>query len=474
MLITKNTEKSKRKIFDAARTSGILNLKGVGLGSKVPLLDLRSHVVTDTPSFLLVPPTQFLLSQNADLTEIDAVNLDGGTLVEVLEATSCSLSAVPLHLDVCENLTVLLLRHNQMRGSLTLPPKLQKLDVAHNRLEAISGEAPHLVSVDVSHNLLTELPQSIFLSAKELNASANRISALKVMTTPATILSFACNRIERFALSDAPSLVELHLGENVLQTLEMPDVACCLKTLVLSENPALTQLPSPNCMPNLERLDLRGCGFRTIDPMFAGTRLRSLLMQHNPVRGIPATTLANSQALLSLLKSRIAPLQTENQPPPASNLETTCVLTANSRSLTIAPSQRWRNLDAISVCAESLVEISVVRAELVGLIKVPGCLPHLLILNVAGNRISDLCMDIPKIEEMRLNDNLLTQIPECALCAQHLRELDLTNNSIAKFTGAPTSPVLSLMLISGNLDKRVMRYASLATQQLLSKLRNTQ
>jgi Leucine-rich repeat (LRR) protein len=127
-----------------------------------------------------------------------------------------------------------------------------------------------LNELDLSFNALAELPALPFLrSLRVLNLSANKISALLSSVgslSSLEVLRLTGNNIEYISpdIGQLVSLEKLYLQNNQIKTVPTQFTRLVkLEDLDLSGNP-LTELPDAFALPNLEVLDLNGCGLRLV------------------------------------------------------------------------------------------------------------------------------------------------------------------------------------------------------------------
>jgi hypothetical protein len=154
----------------------------------------------------------------------------------------------------------------------------------------------HANAPAASHNLLQDFPRFACV-ASTVDLSFNRIRTVTVAGDGAAnkmvTLSLANNRLSTFRMESAavgvpaPPLTELHLGNNVLETLELT-VLPALCTLVLCDNQSLTAsgrlcrvwclrkltihfqaLPAHTMVPNLQRIDASNCGLSRLPSSYA-------------------------------------------------------------------------------------------------------------------------------------------------------------------------------------------------------------
>ena len=127
----------------------------------------------------------------------------------------------------------------------------------------MSSEEENVVDkVGVGVSSLTELDQSLLISAYEINLHCNRLSNLKGLPKLSNLRSMNLSSNE-FRTSDLPELsflpclVNLDLGGNALESLVALPFLPSLKDVSFAFN-AITSLNGIENLPNLNNLDLRG------------------------------------------------------------------------------------------------------------------------------------------------------------------------------------------------------------------------
>ena len=356
------------KALDAARSSGVLDLRGRSLSAippdaftlgdageaaapaRPPPETISFDAPSSAPSWWEARELVALVASHNDIAVLpDAVA--GFSVLERLELDHNRLETLPEAALARLPLRAVDVSHNRLRAlpealpvatlakvSCSNNPNLESLpeslgdcarlahldasDCAVVELPRSLARCAALVSLDISGNRLIRLPENLargLPNLRDLNASRNRLETFPDAVSSLSSLTRLDLRENAFAwvpdaIGDLPALAELYLGSNRLK--ELPDgLGRCasLATLDVSGN-AICELRASLASAPLRLLDASRNNVVVVAPELGLCRdLRRLMLEGNPLRSIRQGLVTGpTRDLLEHLRSKLPDGATRN------------------------------------------------------------------------------------------------------------------------------------------------------------------
>ena len=412
----------------------------IGKLDTVEILDANNNRLNSLPEEIgdLKTLTQLYLAHNKLFFMPLTPKLGQLCNLQLLVLSDNKLDELPRELSQCSALTSLDLSENALK---TLPPEFGRLEnmttlnLANNQLRQLPSEVGNMRSLSellLTHNLLMQVPPEIanMRSLKTLRLGFNKLSEV-----PPTISQLST--LEDLELRDNPGLVEIPSLEGLNQLNRLS-----LRNLQLTTIPGLASLVSLTdldlrdnfklgCVPddianlvNLKKLDLYGCGIKTV-PSFIGNlrQLESLDLRKNSLdnEGVPSE-IGGLTGLIRLLLSNNAFTQVPPQ----------ILALPALREFEISGNKIMELTPEIGRLA-TLQRFNIGNNKLQRLPDTIGSLTELTNLTIKCNELKELPPEIAKLvylERLDMSENLVAALPYQMGHMKNLKTLDVTSNPL--------------------------------------------
>ncbi|XP_026857502.2 nephrocan-like [Electrophorus electricus] len=293
-----------------------------------------------------------------------------------------------------------------------IPRDVRKLNLGYNHIKEIKGR-------DFSG--LSGLEEVILLSCRVEQLEANALRAQRTLRT----LDLQKNRLRHVPRGLPPSLENLHMGHNRIQTVQESALQGLkrLRMLNLQNNLITTLRPSTlSGLVKLEGLYLEGNKIAMVQGLLRLPVLNRLSIANNKVLSLPSAFFSSLQLLKTLdLSSNLLTRVPHDLPQSLIhlNMDRNQIRTLKSRDMA-----QLCNLTTLSVCYNRVVSVD-------GGLR----LPSLTTLELAGNQLQVIPSRLsPKLEKLDCGQNHIQEVTYQHLSGmRQLRHLFLENNTIRHF-----------------------------------------
>lgn len=391
------------------------------------VLNISHNKVVHLPAAIGQLPVLKSLDVSFNLIVNIPEEIGSATSLVKFDCSNNQLKELPSSLGKCLDLSELKASNNciaSLPEELVNCSKLMKLDLKGNKLKVLSENMiaswPVLTQLDASQNFLSDIPESIGSLSRLicLDLHQNRISAI-----PSSIVG--CS-----------SLAELYLRNNILSALPAEIGALSRLGIFDLHSNQLKDYPVEACKLHVSVLDLSNNSLSGLPPEIGMmTTLRKLLLTGNPLRTLRSSLVSGpTPTLLKFLRSRLPNSEESGVSTPrkeevisgAARLSITSKeLALGGLGLSVVPSEVWESseITKLDLSKNSIEELPIELSSCVSL--------EALILS--KNKIkewpSSLLKSLPTLSCLRLDNNLLRQIPLDGFQAvSKLQILDLSGN----------------------------------------------
>ncbi|KAL7311234.1 hypothetical protein PS15m_009018 [Mucor circinelloides] len=419
---------------------------------------------------------------------------------------------IPSVLYQLPQLKELNLSHNQIKGHVTLQnTTIEQLDLSYNEIEHFDihqDGASSIVKLNLNNNQIDQLPSVLqWAKLKELLLNQNKLRTLLPVTNetisfPSLVRLDAGNN--SIAIFDnqvsMPKLVELSLITNKLQDDGLTGLSGApnIQTLDISSN-QLQNIPIlVTNLTHLQRLDVRGNQLHAL-PYELGKleNLKTIHCEGNPMRSF--SSMSQTQ-LIESLKSNYRQQQEEDEEEQTKahmdngaadqDDETTDLSSNFTQKVSLTKRLDLSNNQLAELSAESMtftddipgtiilhhnllttfpINLTMIASFIVNLNLEHNRLTsfnltikdveftNLKVLSLSNNRLKSieytdgLTSSFPRLEELKMDNNTLTVLPEdLATALPYLKLLSVNSNKLDNITEASFSQSLEILILSNN------------------------
>ncbi|KAH3765974.1 Leucine-rich repeat [Pelomyxa schiedti] len=385
--------------------------------------------------------------------------------ITFLDISFNNLSSLPL-LDGCQCLTEIRANDNDLAFLPDfLPPTVCTFHCQRNVLEELRFECAGLRFFNASNNKISHISRSFFtaqhleevdLSHNELSSFPKDVSTLKFLQT----LDVSFNKLNELDCF-GPTIVELHAGNNVLQSIEGACFCHSLKTLDVHDN-LLSTIPDQfQNLTSLTRFDVSNNELVAL-PAFIGRmqNLSNMSLTGNHLKTLARLLDKGTVAIKEYLCTRIEEQECAEEAPPNTpitparpSLIPESVLYHNQPVLSLISKNLYTVPPEVFTCTH-LTSLDLSRNALTGLPQELCSLRQLDFLNLERNKLETLPSFLScftRLTAINISQNPLHAIPDVMGQIGSLREL------FASSVSAPSIPLcllrlslLSVLDVSGN------------------------